>query len=438
MSTIESSDIRKALDKLQTAFEALGDRYRDIRRERKMLRERIDELIAERENSTVSTAVDLEIAANDRKRVVELEERALRAERKHESLFNTISELEERIQLREASMVEQEDVIAQLRAQVEKTKLGSEGIWTEREGLRAQVDELRGELTTAEQRSSELQKRLDELESSTPDAAELEGLRRALAEQRALAEHLRKERSDLDEKNLQTIGKLDAATRAEAMARTETVRIEDEKGDLKSEIAELEARCLLQEDKLRELASFRQEVTVSKGAVEEREQELLELRTVAKERELAYSATQADLRERIETLELERERIARQATDIRHERDAALANVETLTHRLKGLESSDEERLKAQRERIESLSNDLTEALDMATRNETDLVAANRELAKLRTRVADLTATVEQLQSIDASMGSANGTGISEDDRRELARQLDAAIELIDRQLAHE
>src|ERR1041384_8081203 len=56
----ETADIRRALDRLQQTFEVLSDRYRDLRRERKQLRERIEEMQRGREMGQAAHAAQLE------------------------------------------------------------------------------------------------------------------------------------------------------------------------------------------------------------------------------------------------------------------------------------------------------------------------------------------------------------------------------------------
>lgn len=317
MTSTELNDLRRSLERMQSALETLSDRYRDLRRERRQLRERIDELVSERESSTAASAAEVERAAGDRRRAAELEERALRAEKKHEELYNRISSLEAAVAERERMLAEQEDMISRL--SLSRTE----------DAARAQGADV---------------ERIREMEE------EIGALRASLV-------RLREERTELESKQDQTIAKLDSATRAEAAARIEQARLERERDALAT-------------------------------TIEAREKAISELRS---------------------------------------ERDAALANVETLTLRLKGLESSDDERLKAQRARIESLSNDLSDALDMAARHERDLNEARAEVEQLRRREHELVAEI--------TAATAGGLGIDPEERQAMARQIDAVIELIDRHL---
>jgi len=320
MTSNDFNDLRRSLDRMQEALESLTERFRELRRERRQLRERIDELIAERETRSASSAADNEVAAAERRRSAELEERAIKAEKRHEALYDRINDLEATVSDRERLLADQEDMIARLR----------------------------------ESRAAEL----DEARKGAVDSGHLKELEAEIAAQRAALARLTTEKSELEAKQGQTIAKLDAATRAEAMARLDLARLEREKEEVGGE-AEARTRAI---------------------------------------------------------------------AELRAERDAAVANVEMLTHRLKGLEASDDERLKAQRSRIEALSSDLSDALDMAARNERELVAAQAELEVLRARERELRETI-------AEAGSPS-PGLTSPDRAALTREIDAAIELIDRHLS--
>src|SRR4051812_2873413 len=150
MEPNETADIRRALDRLQQAFELLNDRYRDIRRERKQLRDRIEELLREREVTDTANAAQGEMAANDRRRAVELEERALHAERKGGEMVARVEELERLVAERESLVAEQVDMLHALRAELEGERQAGEASWTVGEGLREEVDSLRRQLAQAQ------------------------------------------------------------------------------------------------------------------------------------------------------------------------------------------------------------------------------------------------------------------------------------------------
>src|SRR2546423_8703920 len=105
--TKESADIRRAFDLLQQTLEVLSDRYRERRKERKQLRSRIDELEQDREKTALATAARLETAVIDRKRVTELEERVVQAERRNSELYDRISDLQAAVSEREGLIADQ-------------------------------------------------------------------------------------------------------------------------------------------------------------------------------------------------------------------------------------------------------------------------------------------------------------------------------------------
>lgn len=293
MELKENADIRRALDRLQQMVEVLNDRYRDVRRERKALRDRIEELTREREVVDASTSAQLESAGNDRRRAAELEERAARAERAEAELRDTIAELRSQLAERDA--------------------------------------------------------RLDDLGPA----------REELAAQRGILAREQHERAALEEKHLSAIAKLDAATRAEAMARTATVAVE----------------------------------------------------------------------EKLAAVELEREGLEARLFKAVEERDQAVAASEALREQIGSGDSTDDERLKAQQGRIEELMGELA-----ATRKA--VAAKEREVADAVKEATELRARVEQLGEETARLKAGDGVGLSAEERRKIAQQIDTAIELIDHHLS--
>jgi chromosome segregation ATPase len=149
-----------------------------------------------------------------------------------------------------------------------------------------------------------------------------------------------------------------------------------------------------------------------------------------------------ELESEVSGLQLERERALKSTAAVEAERDSARSTVESLLVRLKQIEASDDERLKAQRSRIEELTRDLSEALDMAAKKETELMLALSEQERLQRQIAELTerrdTLAEELEKFRS--GGTNGvaspsTGLSEIDRRAIVDQLRDAITLIDKHL---
>jgi DNA repair exonuclease SbcCD ATPase subunit len=120
--------------------------------------------------------------------------------------------------------------------------------------------------------------------------------------------------------------------------------------------------------------------------------------------------------------------------------------VEELKEQLKQVESGDDDRLKSMRSQIESLTTDLSDALDMAARKELEAVEkgremdqirrsldeANRQAETLRASCKELTAELERRPGDAAHL---NGAVVHDDERREMIEQLQQAIRLIDRHL---
>ena len=131
IETNETLEVRRALDRLQHTLLELGDRYRELRRERRHLYEYIDELEQEHQKTVRALAAREEEHASDRKRLVELEERFRLAERSNVDLYNSVSELERKTGERESVMVEQAMQIEQLSAALRDEQ--QRGIETRRE-----------------------------------------------------------------------------------------------------------------------------------------------------------------------------------------------------------------------------------------------------------------------------------------------------------------
>jgi chromosome segregation ATPase len=478
----ETADIRKALDRLQQTFEVLSDRYRDLRRERKQLRERIEEMQREREIADASTAAQLELVAGDRRRAGEMEERAGAAEQRSEVLALRIAELEGVVAEREAIIAEQAETINAARAELDQRRHHEEESWTNEEQLRKEVGSLRQQIAQMQAEAEAQQERIGQIvpmeegHVSLP-AADLTAMRREAEELRAMIARLQEERASLEGKHLQAIGKLDAATRAEAMARTEVARLEGEKETLVESLASLRAGREEYEARMRELEGERgrsessaaeldaardelvglrdlharttQEIEVISGQLAEaralldsREADLRALHASMQENETRHATLLAAAEERLAAADLERERLERAVVELKSEAESARATVGSLTERLQQAESSDDERLHAQRARMDEMAADMSEALDMAARKEIEAVEATQELERLRARVAELSDELDRLRALGAGIdGPENGATQSslpfdDEDRARLTEQIDSAIRLIDRHLA--
>ncbi len=444
MGPNETADIRRSLDRLQQSFEILNDRYRELRRERKQLRERIDELHRERALADTAVAVQLEMAQQDRQRAAELEVRAQEAERRNEEVGIRIADLERSLAERDALIADHQEMLVRLREQLEADRQKDEANWMQSEGRREELEELRRQLATVHAESEAYRAQLDRLsvvndgEIVVP-ASTIEELRSEATSLRQLVAQLQQDRIDLEGKYLQTIGKLDAATLAEAMARTDVASLIQEKDVLDSSLAELrQAHAQIQQ----QLAENMREDTSAEDAERElaRERELQELHAAIQRGEDLHAAERATLRDGLAAAAMEQERLERQADELRQQRDAARAAAETLKEELSKLNTGDDERLKAQRVRIEGLNEELEYALDMAARKELEagtnaqaLEEAQAQIARLNKELEMLRANVEQENGLKADLALLGG-----EDRRHITSQIDTAIRLIDQHLQDE
>jgi chromosome segregation protein len=219
----ESADIRRALDRLQSTFEALGERYREMRRERKQLRAQIEELQQEREGAELSIQSKLETAVVDRRRTIELEERVVQAEKRTADLHDRMRELEDTLARRESAILEQEELISSLRARIDSDRQREELGWAQEEKLREEVVAAREQIARASVEAEMYQARIVKLEQ---EGRQQEALQAEAEELRRRIVGLQTERSRLEEQQLQFAAKLDAATRDTSLARIRVAELE--------------------------------------------------------------------------------------------------------------------------------------------------------------------------------------------------------------------
>jgi chromosome segregation ATPase len=444
----DSSEIRRALDNLQQTLETLSARYQELRRERGELRSRIEELEQERENENLSVSTRLEAAAIDRRRVSELELRVIGAEKGQAELYERIAELETMLGERDAVIVEQEETIVGLRARIESDRKREEEGWGLEERLRDEIAALNDQLSRARSASELAESRLLELESSrggSVDTAAIGELRSKLEDYGRLTESLQSDRARLEEQQMQLIGKLDAATRDSGLARTRVAELESQLRGLE----ELQPETVRLSDLAREsaaaLEATRRELQAARQDAASRQQELGDLYNAALAREAALSEQVTALQRRLLAAEMENEGAAKAVADLMGQRDQAREKVDMLLTRLTLVEASDDDRLKVQRDYIDSLTRDLTEALDMAAKKETEAVEAGlqverlqAELAGLRERAGSLLAECESLRAQVTAGGGAEidrSRFLPEEERTRMVRQISEAIRLIDKHL---
>ncbi len=367
MDLKENADIRRALDNLQQMVEVLNDRYREVRRERKLLRERVDELIREREVAEANLAAHVDRTVAERERTAELEQR--------------------------------------LRAGAQ-----------EREQFAAETDELRRAVADRDGQLKELERLRDEVVA----------LRQGIV-------HEREERASLEEKHLQAIGKLDAATRAEAMARTDTASRDAVVATREQELAAAHARIEDLEAELRLRTAEAGQGAEGAEQLVARERELKELNAKLQDLERAHAEALATMHGRLAEAELEQARLERLVVEMSAERDAARADAAAAGEQLSLVGATDDERTNAANARVAELSKDLSAALkrEAAASKEAEMLA--QDLIAAEAHVVRLEAAVEELKN---AAPAKNGLYLADDERAKLGEQIDSAISLIDKHLA--
>jgi|GEM_PF-4665052 len=396
-----STDIRTALDRLQSAFDLLGDRYRELRRERKLLRDQLDAEQQKREEQEISVAAGLEHAAEVSRHAAALEARLHSAEEGAAGLHNRIVELEEELRKRDAAILHLEDTAAGDAARIEAERATADTFRTRCEILESELGEARGELHRRTHELEELRSSArvmeEELAARGADAqAGIEQSRTEIAAWSARYEREREERLALEEKQLQTIAKLDAATRAEAQARGETAQAVAEAEMLREERDGARNEEALLREMLRDVETLRAHAEAERERAERAEHSLEEHRT---------------------TLEAERRR---------------LVVLEAKCAELEAGNESGGEPVAALRERMAQAENEIVAALELATRSEHERNEIEAEREELRRQVARMSEEIATLRVAQAN-GSANG--LSPEQSAQLVQQIDTALRLIDEQL---
>lgn len=440
----ESAEVRRALERLQNTLDIMGDRYRDIRRERRQLRERIEQLEREREAASMSLSARLETAAHDRKRAIEFEERAIQAEKGQADLHQRLVDLERQLAEREAMIAEQSDTIERQRERLDENRRREEESWTQEERFREEIQALTEQLARGQAERDRLGQQireLEELRNAPPAAADEETLEltRQLAGMRERLGVLDGERADLIDAQAELQHRLDDALRDVAIARGLTGELESEIESLRTQLSHAGAA---RDGEVAEAARAAAELDQLRRTIAAREEELQGLHEAIKRMHIEALQESARLQGAIAELQTERERVLKTLVSVEGDRDSARATVESLLVRLKQLEASDDERLTAQRTRIDELTRDLSEALDMAAKKETDAMLAQTEVERLQRQIAELTERRDQLEGeleklreagTNAPAGTSNG--IDDGEREVIVGRLREAIMLIDKHL---
>lgn len=384
MGSNEAADVRVAFERLQQTVEILTGRYREARREQRVLQDQLDALHKERTEAEVATAARLEAATRDRRRLIELDEQVIALQNRNATSLGRITDAERTISDREILIAEQEDTIHRLRAELEELK---------RNGARQGEIEERSRAIEAELRESR-----EQASAARGHSAELEGQIQVLEVSLA---SIYESHSGLEEQLHRSVESV--AQLADVEARAE---------ELERQLEEARARSGAAGPELEQIRS----------ELARRSEEHAELEELV-----------AQLKERLASAVVERERQSAAINELRAEADRAALTVESLRQELQQTESTDEERLRAQRSRIEGLTADLSEALDAASKREKDLEQARRQIESGRGELESLRSEYERLVLL--GNGAAGGDSFSEEDRQEMVGNINAAIELIDKYL---
>jgi len=201
MDSTESTDIRRALERLHATLEDLSDRFRDLRRDRRQAHEYILELERELERAERSASQQTEAGEAERGRTAELLERVATAERRQGELLARIAELEQAVREREGLVAEQEDLIQQYQSRFDEAREFAARADGARRELDTEVARLREELEVirvSEQNSAAHARDLEAIvQQSGHSADELAGLTTQLAQMRQAIELLESERGQL-------------------------------------------------------------------------------------------------------------------------------------------------------------------------------------------------------------------------------------------------
>jgi chromosome segregation protein len=227
----ESTDIRRALDRLQGTLEEFSDRFREVRRERRQMHEYIIELEREVERAERAASQQTEAGAAERERTSELLERIEGAERRHGELMSRIAELEQAVRERESLVAEQEDLIQQYQVRFDDAREFGARNESARRELDLEVIRLREELEQSRSTEQEATRRARELEASARDGGpaaqeEVAALTAQLAQLRQSIERLESERAELVSNQTRFSDEFEAVRRSEQAALERSAQLE--------------------------------------------------------------------------------------------------------------------------------------------------------------------------------------------------------------------
>ena len=288
------------------------------------------------------------------------------------------------------------------------------GLQRERKLLLERIDELEGTCITLDAAVGE---RSNEVLKERERYAELEEqILQMQSHQQVLQDKIAGLSTELKEREEFIVGQEDGLLKAHdrikeleagrsASGELETViaslreELEAERANLVTQDEEWEKKnAALEHDQGEQLSELREELERERKRFEEREREW--------EHRIAEAENSRDeMREHVETL-------------IR-ERDQARATVESMLVRVRQLESEDDEQSLHLQKKVEDLTQDLEEALEMASTKEA-------EAEELQARFSNL----------EETLNGSNGTIVlKEEVQAELVSQVEAALTLIDKHL---
>jgi chromosome segregation ATPase len=335
MDSTESTDIRRALERLHATLEDLSDRFRDLRRERRQAHEYILELERELEKAERNVSQQSEAGEAERERTAELLERIQQGERRHGELMARITELEQAVREREALVAEQEDLIQQYQARFDEAREFAARTDGARRELDSEVQRLREELELVRASESEAMTRARELEAAVQQggrsADEVAGLLAQLTQTRQALEAIEAERGELVADHGRLADEFQALRQAERSASERLAELERQNVELAERdriratiIQELEERNRVLTSEAESLTARARDVETGQAEVERArllEEELERSRAALAEREQQATSAQHQvdaLREQLSLFE-------QQVGELRAERGAGEA-----------------------------------------------------------------------------------------------------------------
>lgn len=288
------------------------------------------------------------------------------------------------------------------------------GLQRERKLLLERIDELEEAYLTVDAAAAE---RSDEALKGRARSAELEEqVFRLQRDQEALHEKIARLEAELKEREGFIAEQEDRLVQAQQQieefesGRSVATELQDRITALESELEIAQQRVSTQEQEWQQNVGDLE--SQYKGQLSEKQSEIEQERQRSEERA-------AEWERRIAEAESGREETRETVDDLIRERDQARATVESMLVRVRQLEAGDNEQSTQLQEKVESLTQDLEEALEMASNKEA-------EVEELRGR----------LTMLEENLSNTNGNIVfDEEEQGELVSQVEAALTLIDKYL---